>query len=362
MNRKRLRDWGIVIGEMPTGSLNRISDVPGVTVGHATVADTGHNTGVTVILPAPGNLYADRLVASAHVINGYGKTVGSIQLDELGTLETPIALTGTLNVGKVSDALIAYTMAVCARDGVPCRSVNPVVGETNDAVLNRLCDRPIGTAELEAAIAAARTDFDEGDVGAGKGTMCMGLKGGIGSASRLMTVDGQRFTLGVLVQTNFGRLDDLLIAGYPAGAAIRRIVSAPPAPEDKGSCMIVIGTDLPVSNRQLSRILKRAVVGLARTGSFVGHGSGDVVLGFSTANRLHRDDGSLRRVTVLREETLDTAFRAAAESVEEAILNSLCTADRVTATGLGDAGNDTVSLAGLSEFLPALLPQLCGRS
>ena len=258
MNRRRLRDWGIAIGELPTGPHNKLSDVPGVTVGHATVADSGHNTGLTVILPASGNLYADKLIAASHIINGYGKTAGSIQLDELGTLETPIALTGTLNVGKVSDALVAYTMAECDRDGVACRSVNPVVGETNDAVLNRLADRPVGAAELAAAIADAGADFDEGDVGAGRGTMCMGLKGGIGSASRIVTVGGQHFTLGALVQTNFGRLDDLLVAGYPAGAAIRRIVSAPPAPEDKGSCMIIIGTDLPVSHRQLSRILRRA--------------------------------------------------------------------------------------------------------
>jgi len=361
MNRKRLRDWGIVIGELPTGPRNKLSDVPGVTVGHATVADGGHNTGLTVIFPASGNLYADKLIAASHIINGYGKTAGSIQLDELGTLETPIALTGTLNVGKVSDALVAYTMAECDRDGVACRSVNPVVGETNDAVLNRLADRPVGAAELAAAIADAGADFDEGDVGAGRGTMCMGLKGGIGSASRIVTVGGQHFTLGALVQTNFGRLDDLLVAGYPAGAAIRRIVSAPPAPEDKGSCMIIIGTDLPVSHRQLSRILRRAAVGLVRTGSFVGHGSGDVVLGFTTANRLCREEDDLRQVTLLREEALDGAFRAAAESVEEAILNSLCTADRVTATGMGAAGNETVTLAGFSEFLPALLPALCGR-
>ena len=264
-------------------------------------------------------------------------------------------------VGKVSDALVAYTMAECDRDGVACRSVNPVVGETNDAVLNRLADRPVGAAELAAAIADAGADFDEGDVGAGRGTMCMGLKGGIGSASRIVTVGGQHFTLGALVQTNFGRLDDLLVAGYPAGAAIRRIVSAPPAPEDKGSCMIIIGTDLPVSHRQLSRILRRAAVGLVRTGSFVGHGSGDVVLGFTTANRLGREEDDLRQVTLLREEALDGAFRAAAESVEEAILNSLCTADRVTATGMGAAGNETVTLAGFSEFLPALLPALRGR-
>lgn len=361
MNRKRLRDWGISVGEMPTGSLNKITDVPGVLVGHTTTADDGHNTGVTVILPAPGNLYADKLTAAFHVINGYGKTAGSIQIDELGTLETPIALTGTLNVGKVSEALVAHTLRECARDGIECRSVNPVVGETNDAVLNRLADRPIGTAELEAAIASACADFDEGDVGAGRGTMCMGLKGGIGSASRLLDIDGRRFTVGALVQTNFGRLDDLMIAGYPAGAEIRRIVSAPRAPEDKGSCMIIIGTDLPVSCRQLSRILRRAVVGLARTGSFVGHGSGDVVIGFTTANRLNRDDGALRQVTLLREEMLDAAFRAAAESVEEAVLNSLCTADRVSASGMGASGNETVTLSALSEFLPALLPSLQKR-
>ena len=188
----------------------------------------------------------------------------------------------------------------------------------------------------------------------------MGLQGGIGSASRIVTVGGQHFTLGALVQTNFGRLDDLLVAGYPAGAAIRRIVSAPPAPEDKGSCMIIIGTDLPVSHRQLSRILRRAAVGLVRTGSFVGHGSGDVVLGFTTANRLCREQDDLRQVTLLREEALDGAFRAAAESVEEATLNSLCTADRVTATGMGAAGNETVTLAGFWNFCLLCSPLCAG--
>lgn len=350
MNRSHIRDWGVRIGSLPTGTHDLITDVPGVLVGHSTVDDEAHKTGVTVILPAPGNVFTEKLTAAAHVINGFGKTEGTVQINELGTIETPIALTGTLNVGRVADALVGWTVETCRAEGVSAGSVNPVVGETNDGRLNRAADRPVGPEQLCEAIGSASVIFDEGDVGAGKGTSCFGLKGGIGSASRVVELDGHRYTLGVLVQSNFGRLDDLMIAGRPVGAEIRRILEAPAAECDKGSCMIVAATDLPLSELQLGRVLRRAEVGLVRTGSYVGHGSGDIVLGFTTANRRVRGAGAVRTVSVLNDDCIEAAFRAIAEATEEAVLNSMCAADEVSLVKNGR----TVRVRALSEFLPQI--------
>ncbi len=359
MNPHRLRDYGLTVGSLPTGPRNKITDVPGVRVGHLTIDSDRHKTGVTVILPAEGNLFARKLVAATHVINGFGKTAGLMQVQELGTLETPIALTGTLNVGKIHDALVSYTLDVCAADGTPCRSVNPVVGETNDGTLSAGMDRPAGREEVYAAIAAAAEDFAEGDVGAGKGTVCHGLKGGIGSASRQTTVGGITYTLGALVQTNYGGIEDLRLCGLPVGRAVLDMIAeeqkaaadkaADPVEgqDDIGSIMIIVGTDLPLSELQLGRILRRATVGLARMGSHIGHGSGDVVIGFTTANR-YGAEGDLRTVSVLNDGHLEAAFRAVGEAVEEAIANSMVAADRVT----GFDGENTVTVRALSEFLP----------
>lgn len=353
MNSTRIRTLGIPVGTLPTGKLNKITDVPGVTVGHATIDTPRQKTGVTVILPAEGNLYARPLTAACHVINGFGKTAGLMQIRELGTLETPIVLTGTLNVGKMCDALVSYTLEACDAEGVACRSVNPVVGETNDGTLSDNHERPAGPAHLKEAVATATDDFPEGDVGAGKGTVCFGLKGGIGSASRLLAVGERTFTLGALVQTNFGCIEDLCIDGLPVGRAVVEMIkeeeaaAAVEGQDDIGSVMIVVGTDLPLSELQLTRILRRATVGLARTGSHVGHGSGDVVLGFTTANR--RGGGEdIRRVEVLSDGRLEVAFRAVAECVEEAIYNSMLAADTVT----GYNGRETVTVRALGEFLP----------
>ncbi len=379
MNHRRLRDLGITVGSMPTGPSNRITDVPGVAVGHTTIDTDRHKTGVTVILPAEGNLFARKLTAAAHVINGYGKTAGLMQVQELGTLETPIVLTGTLNVGKLCDALVGYTLDQCAAEGIPCRSVNPVVGETNDGTLSAGMDRPAGEEHLRAAIieahrlAASGEGFAEGDVGAGKGTICHGLKGGIGSASRVMDIGGHRYTLGALVQTNYGGIEDLRLDGLPVGRAVLHMIAEEQAAasgrkeqekplcdnkndtianpvegqDDIGSIMIVVGTDLPLSELQLSRILRRAVAGLARMGSHIGHGSGDVVIGFTTANR-RGEDGAVRSITILNDDHLEQPFRAVVECVEEAIANSLVAADRVT----GFDGENHVTVRALSEFLP----------
>ena len=358
MNQTRIRNYGITVGSLPTGKLNKITDVPGVRVGHATIDTDRQKTGVTVILPAEGNLYTSPLTAACHVINGYGKTAGLMQVQELGTLETPIALTGTLNVGKIHDALVSYTIQQCAADGRACRSVNPVVGETNDGTLCANNDRPADKTHLDAAVAAACKDFSEGDVGAGKGTVCFGLKGGIGSASRIMEIGGRTFTLGALVQTNFGCVENLRINGLPVGQAVVDMIreeaeakaKAMTGQDDIGSIMIVVGTDLPVSELQLTRILRRATVGLARTGSYVGHGSGDVVIGFTTANRREGDE-AIRTVETVSNGRLEVAFNAVAECVEEAIYNSMTAADTVT----GFNGKDTVTVRALNEFIPEAL-------
>lgn len=333
MNR-RIADYGVVVGQMARGARNRITDVPGVRVGHATIDDAAHHTGVTVILPCADNMFQNKLTAASFVLNGFGKTQGLVQIDELGTLETPIALTNTLNVGKVHDALVSYMAERCAADGVPMASVNPVVGECNDAALNRITDRPVEERHVRAAIDSACEDFEEGCVGAGAGTVCHGLKGGIGSASRLMRIDGQTYTLGVLVQSNHGCLEELHVLERPLGREILEKRRARPQqePNDRGSIMMVVATDLPVSDRQLRRILKRCAVGLARNGSYYGHGSGDVMIGFTTANRMPH--GGMHRVIaqqVLTEHTLELAFRAVAEATQEAVLNSLTAAHAVTA-------------------------------
>lgn len=370
MHTSRLRDLGLTVGHLPTGPLNKLTDVPGVTVGHATIDTPRQKTGITLILPAPGNLFTRPLTAACHVINGYGKTAGLLQLKELGTLETPILLTGTLNVGRMYDALVDYTIEQCNAEGILCRSVNPVVGETNDGTLSANNDRPAHKEHFDLALSCATKDFPEGDVGAGKGTVCFGLKGGIGSASRVLELEGRHFTMGALVQTNFGCLEQLRLLGLPLGRAVleqlheekaRQALEQAQAhvptetggiegQDDIGSIMIVVGTDLPVSELQLTRILRRATVGLARTGSFVGHGSGDVVIGFTVANR-RGGDRVFRTVEQISDTQLETAFHAVAECVEEGIYNSLLAAHTVT----GFNGREEVVARALGDFLPEAL-------
>ena len=309
--KKRIRDYGIRIGDHPAGALNKLTDVPGVRVGHYTVDTEEHKTGVTVILPCEENIFASRLTAAAFVHNGFGKTAGIPQIEELGTLESPIALTNTLNVGKVHDALVDYMVEQCERDGVELTSMNPVVGECNDASLNKITERVIGIPEVRAAIDGACRDFEEGDVGAGKGTTCFGMKGGIGSASRLVELDGKTYVVGVLVQSNFGKTKHFVLDGKPMGELLSGKIEE--ARKDEGSIMMVVGTDLPVSDRQLKRIIRRAGVGLSRCGSFMGHGSGDIMLGFSTGNVYRKEeDRAVIPAAVMNEAMLDDVFEAAA--------------------------------------------------
>ena len=337
--KKRIRGYGIRIGDHPAGALNKLTDVPGVRVGHYTVDTEEHKTGVTVILPCEENIFASRLTAAAFVHNGFGKTAGIPQIEELGTLESPIALTNTLNVGKVHDALVDYMVEQCERDGVELTSMNPVVGECNDASLNKITERVIGIPEVRAAIDGACRDFEEGDVGAGKGTTCFGMKGGIGSASRLVELDGKTYVVGVLVQSNFGKTKHFVLDGKPLGELLSGKIEE--ARKDEGSIMMVVGTDLPVSDRQLKRIIRRAGVGLSRCGSFMGHGSGAIMLGFSTGNVYRKEeDRAVIPAAVMNEAMLDDVFEAAAEATEEAVLNSLAAAHTVT----GYKGNTRYSL------------------
>ena len=343
MLQKRCRDYGLTVGELPAGPLNKISDVPGVLVGHATLDDARHKTGVSVVIPGAGDPFFQKPVAAAFVLNGFGKTLGLMQVEELGVIETPIAITNTLNVGRIHDAMVGYMIETCWKADYRLTSVNPIVCECNDAGLNDIQDRALGAEHLLAAIADARADFAEGDVGCGKGTVCHSLKGGVGSASRQVELDGKTYTLGVLVQSNHGSLKDLRIDGKPAGRMIDAALNAT-AP-DKGSIISIMATDVPLSSRQLKRVLKRASVGLARLGSFIGHGSGEVMLGFTTANRMpHDSETQLLPFHALAESKIDLLFRAMAEAEEEAVLNSMLAAQSVT-------GFDGATKRSLREFM-----------
>ncbi len=330
--RKRIADYGYEIGSIPRGARNQITDVPGVTVGHWTYHSAVQHTGVTVILPHARNVYMEKPVAASYVLNGYGKTAGLVQIDELGYLETPIALTGTLNVGRVHDALVSYTLAQCEKEGVKIRSINPVVGECNDGTLGENHIRRVGEQEVLAAIENACVDFEEGDVGAGSGMICHELKGGIGSASCVLRMRDKTYTLGVLVQANHGQLADLRIDGKPIGRDIAAKLASeqPPRAAEQGSCMMILATDLPLSDRQLRRVITRCGAGLVRGGSHLGHGSGDVCIGFTTANLiLEKEKQIVCTQAHLTENLLDGVFRAAVQATEEAVLNAMCAAQPV---------------------------------
>ena len=303
------------IGEMQHGPGNRITDVPGVRVGHCTVDRGENHTGVTVVLPGPSNPFVDKLTAASFVLNGFGKTTGLLQIDELGTLETPIALTNTLNVGLVHDAMVSYMVRRCEEEGVPIRSVNPVVCECNDGGINRITKRAVGEQEVFEAIAQAAVEFEQGAVGAGRGTVCYGLKGGIGSSSRIMKIDGKTYTLGVLVQSNYGATRDLRLTGLPEEIPDSQAC-------DQGSIILIVATDLPLTSRQLKRVIKRTSVGMARLGSYIGHGSGEVMVGFTTS-RPQQVSPHVFSLPMLEESELNQAFRAAGEAAEEAILLSM---------------------------------------
>lgn len=336
---KRLRQHGLTIGHLPTGANNAITDVPGVRVGHSTLMrGDAIRTGVTVILPHAGNLFREKVSAAVHTINGFGKACGFEEVRELGQIESPIGLTGTLNVWRVADALatdaIRHNPEIAIRTG----TVNVVVGETNDGYLNDLQGRHVSQPEVDAALSAARSSADfapvvEGCVGAGTGTTCYGWKGGIGTSSRVTPAERGGWTVGALVQTNFGRAEELIFAGIPVGDWLHPPKREQPSPPESGSVMVVLATDAPLDSRQLHRLCVRASAGLARTGSHIGHGSGDFVIAFSTARRIqHWPEGLTETATVLADEGSAMAglFPAVVEAVEEAVFNSLCAATTMT--------------------------------
>ncbi|HIP72226.1 MAG TPA: S58 family peptidase [Anaerolineae bacterium] len=353
----RIRELEIYEGQLPPGPLNGITDVPEVAVGQYTLIEgegewTGHGpfrTGVTLVLPHQGNLYEEKVAAAVHTINGFGKVYGFEQVRELGTLETPIALTGTLNVPRVADALLTLAIeqnpyiglgwAASGRKGYA--SVNPLVGETSDGFLSDMQARPIGLPQVRAALADASTGpVAEGVVGAGTGTSCYGWKGGIGTASRKLPQRWGGFTVGALVQSNFGAPQELTICGAPVGRVLRPS-NFKPRPED-GSIMIILATDAPLDARQLGRLCRRAAFGLARTGSTCHGGSGDFVIAFSTTNRIpDRPEALAVQKEVFYEQPVMSQFSLAViESVEEAIYNSLLMAHTV----VGRDGNTRVGL------------------
>jgi D-aminopeptidase len=333
--RPRLRDWGIAIGMLAPGPHDAITDVPGVRVGQVTVTrGTAINTGVTAILPHERNLFREKVRAAIVVGNAFGKLTGALQVNELGEVESPIVLTCTLCVGKAWDATAGYLLGLPGNEDV--RSVNPVVGETNDGFLNDIRRRPIGDADVLRAIREARPGaVDEGSVGAGRGTMALGWKGGIGTASRRLDSGA---TVGVLVQTNFG--GTLTIAGAPIGRALGTGITAAPsgaapsgaapsgaapsgaapsgAAPSGGSIMIVLATDAAVDHRQLERVARRTLIGLGRAGSVMEHGSGDFVIAFTTSHQ-----------PPVTDDALNPLFQAAADATEEAIINSLLRAQTV---------------------------------
>ncbi len=347
--RPRARALGVVTGILPPGPLDAITDVSGVRVGHATLIEGEDvRSGVTVVVPHPGNVFRDKVPAAVFVGNGFGKLVGVSQIRELGTLETPIALTGTLSVWRVADGLVSWVLEQPGNEDV--RSVNPVVGECNDGVLSDIRRRPVGEAQVRAALAAAAAGpVAEGTVGAGTGTRCLGFKGGIGTASRRLPGELGGWTVGVLVQTNFGGV--LTIAGVNVGRALGRYAWADLLPREKGSCMVVVATDAPLDARQLERLAARMPMGLARTGSFASNGSGDYAIAFSThpEARVPVDGGSPRRVAVLADDDLSPLFLAVVEATEEAVLDSLFTATAVA--GRGGAVADALPVDRVVELL-----------
>ncbi|TDA43782.1 P1 family peptidase [Burkholderia pyrrocinia] len=334
----------------PAGPRGTIADVPGVTVGHCTLDAGNVQTGVTVVKPHQGDVYRSKVPAGAAVINGFGKSVGLVQVDELGTLDTPIALTNTFGVGAVAQAQIRAAIAANPQVGRDWPTVNPLVFECNDGYLNDIQAFAVTAAHYDDACRAASRDVARGAVGAGRGMSCFDLKGGIGSASRVVVAAGRPYTVGALVLANFGRLPMLTLGGVPLGRIVaqrRAAGAAHAAPPEQGSIILLLATDAPLDARQLSRLARRAAAGLARTGSVYGHGSGDIALAFSTAYTIAHDASTIALPALVADAALDPLFMAAAESVEHAIADALLQAVTV-------AGRDGHVRQSLRDAVPDL--------
>lgn len=348
--QQRLRDHGIEIGVMAPGDLNAITDVDGVLVGQKTlVSGDSIRTGVTAILPHGGNIFQQKVPAAIFVGNGFGKLVGSTQVNELGNIETPIILTNTLNVATAMDAVIKYTLQLPENEKV--RSVNAVVGETNDAFLNDVRGQHVQVEDVLSAISDAKAgNVKEGNVGAGTGTVAFGYKGGIGTSSRKLPESLGGYTVGVLVQANFGGV--LQIAGVNVGKELQKFSFSNQLLNNvDGSCLIVVATDAPLDHRNLERLAKRAFLGLGKTGGIASNGSGDYVIAFSTAEGIripYQNEGRLQTSDLVHNDSMSPIFMAAIEATEEAILNSLFMAQTVKGF------NGTIEALPLEKVLPIL--------
>ena len=338
------KESGLKIGKGTPGTRNLITDVPGVTVGHVTIRDGKDvNTGVTAILPHQGNIFQDKVMAASAVINGFGKTMGLVQVEELGTIETPIIMTNTLSIGTAATALIKYMLEQNPDIGLQTGTVNPLVCECNDGRMNDIRGLHVTEEDVLQAIRNCGEDFEEGVVGSGTGMCCLGLKGGIGSASRVVKLGDTEYPIGALVMSNFGAAGNLMINGRHMGQEIQEKLAQ--EKKDQGSIIMLLATDIPLSERQLKRICRRAGVGLARTGSYYGNGSGDIAIAFTTANRVpHYSKTPFVDMKMMDDESIDPVLEMSAEAVEEAIISSLYHAP----TTVGRAGRVQ---RGLRDFL-----------
>lgn len=351
LKRPRPRQAGLRIGVLPPGNYNAITDVVGVKVGHLTrIEGDSIRTGVTAILPHGENLFQQKVAGAVYAGNGFGKLAGSTQIDEMGTIETPIILTNTLSVGTAVEALVGYTLEQAGNE--PLQSINAVVGETNDGQLNDIRGRHIRREDILSAIAKAKNGpVDEGCVGGGTGTICFGFKAGIGTASRVLPASLGGYVVGVLVQTNFGGI--LQIDGVPVGKEMGKFSFCDKIQNSMdGSCMMVVATDAPLDSRNLRRLGTRAFMGMAKTGGIASNGSGDYAIAFSTAESVrfqHGSDSPLRQITLLHDDFVSPLFMAAIEATEEAIIASLFAG--TTMTGIGGR---TVEALPLEHVLPLL--------
>lgn len=312
------------------GKNNSITDVPGVLVGHATLVEGDVQTGVTAILPKSYNWFRDKTRATCHVINGFGKSIGLTQIEELCTLETPILLTNTLSAAHTADCLIKFMLSHFDEIGGPIGTVNPVVCECNDGYLNNIRKQSITEHHVLTALNNASEKFERGSVGAGRGMSCYQLKGGIGSASRVVTLKDETYTIGSLVLCNMGNLEDLIYNGEAIGKSLKEKIDVEDG-KDNGSIIIILATDLPLESHQLKRMSKRAAAGLARTGTFIGHGSGDIVVAFTTDSPITSKSFAVTSPrAILHDDYMDAVFKATVEVVESSIIDALLAADEVT--------------------------------
>ncbi|HEX6193391.1 MAG TPA: P1 family peptidase [Chitinophagaceae bacterium] len=353
----RARDLGIHIGVIPTGKLNAITDVPGVLVGQTTIIKADSiRTGVTAIIPHAGNIFQQKVPAAIYVGNGFGKLSGTTQIKELGNIESPVVLTNTLNVSTAMEAVIEHTLQ--QKGNEQAQSVNAVVGETNDGYLNDIRGRHVQKQDvLQAIHSASAGTVQEGNVGAGTGTVCFGFKGGIGTASRKLPASLGGYTVGVLVQTNFGGV--LQVDGVPVGEELKKFyLNDELNNSPDGSCMIVVATDAPLDSRNLERLAKRAFMGLAKTGGIASNGSGDYVIAFSVDSAVrvaHNSNTPFQTIKVLRNDNVSPLFMAVIEATEEAIINSLFMAS--TMKGKGGRTVEALPLEKVKEILKKYKPQ-----